>query len=295
MKKILVTALAAISCFSCLAACGDEKADETNLAGAISKLETLYGDKDVKTRADYELDNSVTVDGVTYALSWSVDVTTGVTLTNASGKTTVDLAEDLTADLAYVLTGTVTAPNGSSKTVTFNRTVAKVPQTFSAAPQAGDTFTLYAYANNADVFFDGGLQENTNLTLSTNASKAVTVTAEAVADKENVFYLTFTDPVKSTKQYLGVQNLMVSGSWLMGLYYSSNKKSYANSSASFEWTFDVEKGIMVSTMEQITLGVVGSTDTFKNVSFCMQYADGYFTAVNVAETTESTSLVKLAK
>ena len=80
MKKITTGILATLACLACLSGCsgkGNEK-DPTGieasvaLEGAKAFLEAKYKKQVSEVSANYEMPNTVSYDGVTYEITWSV-------------------------------------------------------------------------------------------------------------------------------------------------------------------------------------------------------------------------------
>ncbi len=144
MKKLLICLLALTLLLSLFAACNNDQTEttdtkaeqttenetdtqpsvntDTGLEDAKSYLEALYKDASEITAGDYELIGALRVDGVAYKLEWSVD-TDAVKITVGEKSVSVDVDEKSAADLAYVLTATISNDKGDSVTVSFNRKV----------------------------------------------------------------------------------------------------------------------------------------------------------------------------
>ena len=138
MKKIICLLLMLVLCFGMLAACGKDDGDngddtgdgstpvKTTAEEAKDLLFAMYKDDPSTTQADYELVGVIKVGDATCNIVWSVNVTSGVTVGEVKDSmVTVDVDEETGVEIVYVLTATITDPDGKTATVTFNRTVPK--------------------------------------------------------------------------------------------------------------------------------------------------------------------------
>ncbi len=131
MKKILSVLLVAVLMLGILVGCNPNKPDggeeASPLENAKSYLQTMYKDKNTITPVDYERVGVVIVEGVTYTVTWTVNVTEGIVITKSEdGKTvTIDVDEKAAADIPYVLTATIADAEGNTVTLEFNYTVPK--------------------------------------------------------------------------------------------------------------------------------------------------------------------------
>lgn len=133
MKKLLVALLTLVLCVSAFTACvlQDPNAPQEttpnvsyNPEAAAAYVFNLYKDKSV-TAADFDVTAVANVAGVSYTVEWSVD-TDKVTITKKNDTTyTVNVDEESAEELAYVLTATIKAGDGSTATKSFNLTVPK--------------------------------------------------------------------------------------------------------------------------------------------------------------------------
>ena len=144
MKKILSLLLALIMCLTVLTSCdvqgivgqvqdfidvilGKEPPveEEYHIDKAESFLKNMYKDVNPVTGADYEVVGQVRVAGVAYTVTWESNSEQVVIVALENGNYLVDLNEKATEDVPYVLTATITAGNGDTATVTYNRTIPK--------------------------------------------------------------------------------------------------------------------------------------------------------------------------
>ena len=165
-KKTLISFLASLGCVACLAGCG---ADTTGLQSARDYIKELYKNDATQTGADYERAGKITINGVEYTIEWSVNTEAITVSKNASGNYVIDVNEEAEADVTYVLTATITAPNGQTETLTYNYTVPKFRELthaeYVATPEneavvvKGVITGLINTSSNRDVYFedaDGG-------------------------------------------------------------------------------------------------------------------------------------------
>ena len=105
MKKLLALFLMAIICVCAFVACGG-----SNLEAAVSNLQQLQKDVKESTPADFDVVSKLSINGETYTVAWSVNVTEGVKIVVAdNGTVTVDVNEYTDTEISYVLTATITA------------------------------------------------------------------------------------------------------------------------------------------------------------------------------------------
>ncbi|MBQ1229992.1 MAG: hypothetical protein IIX80_03050, partial [Clostridia bacterium] len=130
MKKLLVTLLSLILCLMAFAACTPEQPETPNnevkydAAAAAAYVFNLYKDNGPITAADFDVTAKVQHNGVSYDVEWTA--TEGVTVEKKNDTTyTVNVDEESPAEVAYTLTATVKAADGTSATKTFNFTVPK--------------------------------------------------------------------------------------------------------------------------------------------------------------------------
>lgn len=240
MKKFITSFLALLTCCSLFAACNSGKKDddstpenssvssesssesapdsgseETNphLTALNAAKENLLGqliNQNVSVRADYPVLNSIYSFHAeeTFAVTWSVDVTEGVTIKEGENCYIVDVDETLDEDLPYVLTATITDSDGCSVNLSFDRVVEKAPQLVPVAitekPAENTPYKLHVYQSSLgkDLFFAGDMDGYYFLTTE-DYNVAVDLFVEYIAESDN-FYVYFTH-AEDGKQYLGVQ------------------------------------------------------------------------------------------
>ena len=133
MKKIISVLLVAVFMLGILVACNNQNADGGStgevspLEAAKSYLQTMYKDKSTTTAADFDRVGVVVVEGVKYTVTWTVNVTEGITITvSEDGKTVhFDVIEESSKEIPYVLTATISDADGKTVTLEFNYTIPK--------------------------------------------------------------------------------------------------------------------------------------------------------------------------
>ena len=125
MKKFFALLTALVLCATLFT--GIAVAEDENLASAKGLLDFWFKnksrDKLTQTAEDYEVPAQLMIDGVAYPLTWSVDTDTIQITPAEDGKYLVDVDEANPKDLVYTLTATVTAPDGSTLDVPYERMV----------------------------------------------------------------------------------------------------------------------------------------------------------------------------
>lgn len=167
MKKILALIMALVLCVSTLASCGN-KTNEA-LESAIDYIFQMYKDDAESTPKDYDVIAKVPVgNDEYYDVTWTVDVEEGVTVKESSkdGFVTIDVDETTPTEIPYVLTATVTDPDGNTATKDFDR---KVPA------YALNTYDDYAAAADEDPLTVQGIVTG--------------IMSKADGDKENSVFL----------------------------------------------------------------------------------------------------------
>lgn len=123
MKKIVALLMAVALCMTMLA--GVALAEDENLANTKVLLDQQYKnksrDKLTVTSEDYEVQSQLMIDGVVYPIAWTTDVETIQIVEAENGKYLVKLDSNNEKELTYTLTATVTAPDGSTLDVSYQR------------------------------------------------------------------------------------------------------------------------------------------------------------------------------
>ncbi len=240
MKKFITSFLALLTCCSLFAACNsgnkdddsmpenssvssesssesapDSGSEETNphltaLNAAKDNLLEQLINQNVSVRADYQVLNSIYSFHAeeTFAVTWSVNVTEGVTIKEGDNCYIVDVDETLDEDLPYVLTATITDSDGCSVNLSFDRVVEKAPQLVPVAitekPAENTPYKLYVYQSSqqADCYFMGEMSGFYYKT-SEVYTDGVDLYVEYLSDSD-AFNVYFND-ADGNKQYIGVQ------------------------------------------------------------------------------------------
>ena len=249
MKKLLILILALVMCLSVLTSCdqikgiidgiiGGEQPDEIeyHVDRARSYLNNMYKNENATTAKDYEVVGNVKVAGVDYAVTWATDtdkvtITGPVTKEDGSIVYVVNVDEESATELPYVLTATITAGNGETATVSFNRVVPEKNLFVSVGnPEEGVAykfFMIQVSEGNKILYADGTTQSNQDKYLNTTqvGTDAPDFFVEKVGegfkfyyvkDGTNMYikaYLTTTDHVKYSKCLMYTSNATEGTVW----------------------------------------------------------------------------------
>ncbi len=126
MKKFISILMLVALTLTMFVACNEEKPEtKSDLEAAADYINSLYKGADEKTASDYEVAGIVKIEGVTYTVTWTVDVAEGVTIkeSSTSGFYIVDVNEKSPEEIKYVLKATIADAAGNKIEKTFNRTV----------------------------------------------------------------------------------------------------------------------------------------------------------------------------
>lgn len=237
MKKVLVLILALVLCISAFAVVGCSKKEEYDLDSATAYVKNLYKKYlDADTPSDFTLVSQFVSDGVTYTITWTTN-SDKVKVVEGDKEVTIDVDEKSEEDVSYILTATIKAPDGTTKTLEFK---CKVPK--FAVTSHDD----YIAAKSGDTVIVQGV--------------VVAIHSESVNDGKNqlyladlsgeggyyVYYLTSQDPVK-----LGIELGMT-------VQVTGQKDIYNG-------VHELKEGvaeIIDSTIKEVT--PVDITETFKN-------------------------------
>lgn len=241
-KKLIIGVLALSMCFA-MSSCdvingffgqnsstSSTTESEYDVEAAAEVLYDSLVDKDEETRVDYKVPNTLTYLKNVYTITWSVNVTEGVTLTRGETETDVVVNKNAQADIEYVLTAVVTDPNGATKTIEFERKVlqapALTPEAISAKPEEGKAYKLYVYQSTKqiDCYFTG-LMSGYYFKTSEDYTEGVDVYVEYVEGSTDLFNLYFTH-VTDGKQYIGVE---ISGTHSNAVFKSSPVSQFSYS------------------------------------------------------------------
>lgn len=142
MKKLLAFVLVLALCLSLctgLTACVKEdtgsgtSSTQSGLDAALKYVKTLYKETSEKTSRDFTRIGSVPVNGVTYEVVWSVDVSEEYVkvVKNADGTVTIDVNETSPEEVPYTLTATISM-DGKVVSFSWKHIVPKVNLDFGA-------------------------------------------------------------------------------------------------------------------------------------------------------------------
>ena len=184
-------------------------AHEKDLKDVKEYLQGIVNEMSLETRKNFTVINSYSFFGeeAKYDIAWSVNVE-GVTIQEGETEDTIVIGE-LAEDTPYVLTATITDPEGChTVTADFEAVALKalslVPTMITEKPVANTAYKLYVYQSTLakDLYFTGYDKAATYYFGTTeNYEEAVDVYAEYI--DENNFNLTFT--YEGVKKYIGVK------------------------------------------------------------------------------------------
>ncbi len=144
MKKIIALLMAIALCMTML--WGAAVAEDENLASAKGLLDFWYKnksrDKLTVTAEDYEVPAQLMIDGVVYPVTWKTDVDTIQIEEAENSKYLVKLDQNNAKELTYTLTATVTAPDGSTMDVSYQRVMPAMVAEMSYAQIVAAAYTL---------------------------------------------------------------------------------------------------------------------------------------------------------
>lgn len=106
----------------------DNSGEKTALDSAVTYIFDLYREKPAETPANYDLVSVVTIDGVTFSVTWTTDneLITIAPHEKDENLVTVVVPEAGDEDVAYVLTATIADADENTKTKSFDRVVPKL-------------------------------------------------------------------------------------------------------------------------------------------------------------------------
>ena len=120
MKKLIALLLALCLALSLCSAFAEET---EALKDARSFINLMYKNKPASTPKDYELVGSVPTDGDPFEVEWTTDSDTIVITREENGMVKVDVDENSSKELAYVLTATIRDGEGNEVSISFDRVV----------------------------------------------------------------------------------------------------------------------------------------------------------------------------
>ena len=196
MKKFIAMLLLFTMCIGAFVGCNNNKNEaNVDLENAKTYVFNMYNggaskDEAIKILKDKEVISSVPVDGVTYTIEWTVNVTAGAAdsvkiADGKNGNKLVDITEGSEEQIDFTLTATIKAPNGETATVSFKFFV---PKTEKADITDGKVITLYNPSSESYVTGKGILYTSSSgsvkdeLEISKNKADAIALTLITNAD-----------------------------------------------------------------------------------------------------------------
>lgn len=311
MKKLTIGILASLACIACLSGCSDKGKTDTppaieasvGLQGAKAFLETKYKKQVSEVSANYELPNSVAYDGVTYDITWSVDVDKDVIVERDDDEeiTYINVNESAAEDVKYTLIGTIKDADGNELKVEFKCKLLQGPTTAAVRitedPVVGTAYKLYVYqgTNQSHRYLTGESKKGYDYYLLTSdvAEEGIDVYVEAAKDADGndvdgKYYLYMNkvsgegEDATTTKTYL---NIVENGNYVNSLFQSEPK---------CEYVFDTEYQTIVTEVNGKKY-YLGCDTTYDTVEAQYKREDSYYTAYlsSIVEKTKVTEDIKL--
>lgn len=128
MKKAIVCVLVLILCVTAFVACNKNEEPSEAIQAAKKVVDTLYEDAAVNTAVDYELISTVSGQGKTFSIQWTVNIKSGsadsvkIVESENVGKVKVDVPEYSSEEILYEIVGVIKGEK-ESLTVTYQRKV----------------------------------------------------------------------------------------------------------------------------------------------------------------------------
>ena len=257
----------------------------------------VYGsliEKDLEVSKDYTLIKTF-YSGILdeeLTITWTVDVTEGVTLVEGETEWTVDVDEFAEEDIFYTLTATL----ADTATFTLDRKVLKaadvIPEKITEAPVEGEAYKLYMYqvTKKVDLYFTGAMSgfylATNNTSKGEGYEKAVDVFVENVEGKDGYFYIYFNEKTEDSegnetfvKQYFGISNTHNDKGWHVNAIYSPTNVVADGAVGTYEFTWSDKLGTFIATVEGVTYededdNVVTNTSNFYFGTYSSYYTIG---------------------
>lgn len=261
----------------------------------------VYGsliEKDLEVSKDYTLIKTF-YSGILdeeLTITWTVDVTEGVTLVEGETEWTVDVDEFAKEDIFYTLTATLADSDGHTATFTLDRKVLKaadvIPEKITEAPVEGEAYKLYMYqvTKKVDLYFTGAMSgfylATNNTSKGEGYEKAVDVFVENVEGKDGYFYIYFNEKTEDSegnetfvKQYFGISNTHNDKGWHVNAIYSPTNVVADGAVGTYEFTWSDKLGTFIATVEGVTYededdNVVTNTSNFYFGTYSSYYTIG---------------------
>ena len=199
MKRVLAWILVVVLCLGLFAGCkknkdtdpttgGDATVATADLQAALEYIKTVYKKPAEKTPKDYQRIGVVPVNGKQYEVVWSADVGEEFikVVKGTDGMVTIDVNEQVEAEVKYVLTATISDDQGNSVSHSWNHLiptasnmVAIVEEAYALKPgeSMGYEVTLTGKITQINTPYDAGYK---NIT--------VTIVVEGAEDKPIMCY-----------------------------------------------------------------------------------------------------------
>ena len=193
MKKLISYLLVAMMCVSCLAACGEDKKENSDLQAAADYVYAMYKDAGTVTPKDFERTAQVMIGTTAYTVEWSVD-NEAIKVTVADKIATIDVDEKAAADIAYTLTATIKDADGNVVTKEFKYTVPKYEgmekivkdaYALEAGKALDGTYTLEGVIVKIDTPYDAAYK-NVTVTIQVGELKEMPIMCYRLKDGEGV-------------------------------------------------------------------------------------------------------------
>ncbi len=201
MKKFISMLLLITMCIGIFAGCNKpEEEANVDLENAKTYVFNMYNagaskGEAIKLLKDKEVISSVPVDGVTYSIEWSVEITAGAAdsvkiADGKNGNKLVDIPEGSEEQIDFTLTATIKAPNNETASVSF---LFFVPKTEKADVSDGQKVTIYNPDSESYVTGKGYVYTSSSgsvkdeLVISKNKADAIALTLITNADNTVTF------------------------------------------------------------------------------------------------------------
>lgn len=195
MKKRILIALLSLLCVFALVACGDVSDTNNNNEDGLQKardyVKATYRDEAETTSKDFTRPTSVTLDGVSYSIVWTVADSDGNATAAAvvgepnNGEVAITVERFLEVETAYVLTATISDSDGNTMSVQFNHKTpvlgykAMYLDDVVTAPAVNTAYKLAMWQNNEQkVYYATGKKEGYYLATTTDVTEACDVVLE---------------------------------------------------------------------------------------------------------------------
>ena len=300
MKKILALLLALVMCLAVLTSCDavtgvidqiKDKIDgiinpqppvEYHIDKAQSFLNNMYKNENPVTPADYEVVGQVRVAGVVYTVTWATDVADVKVEALENGNYLINIDENAASEYNYVLTATITAGNGETATLSFNRTVPEKNLFVSVGTPVEGTaykFFMIQVAEGNKVLYANGTTDNDKYLKTTQVGKDAPDFYVEKSGEGFKFYFVKGEAKMYIKAYLTTTDNTKFSKCLM---YTNNTDEAT------VWTYDAATNSWQTSLVQNTLEgdktvdyVIGTYGTFLTFSIS---ESSYITPDNTGKT-----------